>query len=250
MFNGDKRGVFLSSRTPKSLSGCLPAACGGRDAAAAPAPPCGSSGNTAAPSRAGKMAPGSRRRLRGERCKLLLACTYTHGTMSSPGLLLAPVDTAGPRPARCTGAIPTASHSQECRPGGHFTPPPRHRHYPQRHLGRSAPYGAKTAPGPRSSDSPSSSDTSAAAQLTAMATGSRTRCPPCAVTAASALLPGCAPAPVAASRTFLCARTSTIRTAFRPGVSARTCADDSSLLVIPNPEKIHSHLHKQTRFPP
>lgn len=68
----------------------------------------------------------------------------------------------------------------------------------------------------------------------------RTRCPPCAVTAASAALPGCAPAPLAASRTFLCAKTSSIRSALRPSGSARTCADDSSLLVIPNPEKIHS----------
>lgn len=64
--------------------------------------------------------------------------------------------------------------------------------------------------------------------------------PPCTVTAASAASPDYAPAPAAASRTFLCAKTSSIRPTLRPGSSARTCADDSSLLVIPSPEKIHS----------
>lgn len=74
----------MQSRALQSPSGCSPAACAGRDAAAAPAPPCGGSGNTAAPSRAGKMAPGSSRRLQGERCKPLLACICTHGTKTSP----------------------------------------------------------------------------------------------------------------------------------------------------------------------
>lgn len=109
MFNGDKRRGSLNSRALLSLSDCSPAAYGGRDAAAAPAPPCGGSGNTAAPSRAGKMAPGSSRRLQRERCKLLPACSYTHGTLSSPALLLAPVDTKQLQLALALSALPERS---------------------------------------------------------------------------------------------------------------------------------------------
>lgn len=108
MFTGDKRRGSLNSRALQSLSGCSPLACGGRDAAAAPAPPCGGSGNTAAPRRAGKMAPGSSRRLQGEHCKPLLACTYTHGTETSPALL-APANTRRLQLAPALRALPERS---------------------------------------------------------------------------------------------------------------------------------------------
>lgn len=91
--NGDKRGGSLNSRTLQSLGGRAGSAMWRQR-------------EHRAPSRAGKMAPGSSRRLQGKRRELLLACTYTHGTTSSPTLLLAPVDTEGLQLAPLCGSEP------------------------------------------------------------------------------------------------------------------------------------------------
>lgn len=108
-FNEDKWGGSLNSSAVQSPQRQLARRLWLGDAAAGPALPCGGSGNTAAPRRAGKMAPGSSRRLQGERCRLLLASTYTYGTKTSPALLLAPVDTRRLQLTRALPALPERS---------------------------------------------------------------------------------------------------------------------------------------------
>lgn len=234
----------MNSRPLQPLSGSSLASCGGRDAAAAPAPPCGGSGNTAAPSRAGKMAPGSSRRLQGQHCELLPAYTYTHGTKASPALLLAPVHTrrlqlAPALPAQPEGSplpLADASPSQAAiLPLPLATAITRSAARPLR-----ASRGQDGTPSPRSSDSPP-----LLRHLSSSAANSHGHGLKNALSAMRGYRSFSRLARLCASPSRRFQNLPLRKDIQHPprattGGSAWTCADDSSLLVILSPEKIHS----------